>query len=70
MDLSKVITANIMASRKKESMNIKHTKSNLRIQSINSLPKELIGEISSFLVYKDIVSLSKVNRSIYVGCNF
>ena len=36
---------------------------------LESLPSELIGEVSSYLEHKDHISLSKANRSIYIGCN-
>ena len=42
--------------------------SHLNIQ-LDTIPKSLIGEISSYLVQKDHVSFSKSNRSIYIGCN-
>ena len=37
--------------------------------SIHTLPKAIIGEVASYLSQKDYVSLTKTNRSIYIGCN-
>ena len=35
----------------------------------DTVPSDLIGKIGSYLPQKDHISLSKANRSIYLGCN-
>ena len=37
--------------------------------TIQTLPKTIIGEISSYLPQKDYVSLSTTSKLIYIGCN-
>ena len=37
--------------------------------NINTIPKSLIGEVSSYLAQNDHISLSKANRTIHIGCN-
>eukprot|EP01084_Bolivina_argentea_P081343 147303_1 len=54
----------IIRSRKKKPKTI--TTQNIKL---HTLPKQLIGVISSFLNQYDYINFSKSNRFIFIGCN-